>query len=177
MYTRVHVEDVEIDVGNVMISHLYDGGFERDQWEAFSREAANQAAFNTAIGVWASARKYDIPSLVELAKSEICRLGDELSVNMVTKTLSQCNATTAESAADNSWQPATYLGLRVQSLIRDWRMKAVTNRLEDIDDGQDVASIILRSVARSMEAPVGHDHATPAFVFGRRCCHEHPGTK
>lgn len=74
--------DVSKDAGHVLVHHLITGTYQSLKLMYLGPEQELAAEFLTSVRVYTAAKTYSLPSLVELAKAEIERLGERLQVSL-----------------------------------------------------------------------------------------------
>ncbi|KFA64076.1 hypothetical protein S40285_06735 [Stachybotrys chlorohalonatus IBT 40285] len=107
-------EHVCKEVGHVLVHYLFTDKYQclRPKGSSLDQRLADE--FATSVQVYALARKYELPYLEELAKDEIKRLGERLSVSVV---LDIVQSAYPEPTSDDLWL-RNYLKSNLQSILK-----------------------------------------------------------
>lgn len=91
----IHLQDVDVDTGHVIVHFLYTGHYQiLDGWHSdddvvTTTSARANSEFKKALRAFVAAKKYKLATLQELAKLEIIRCGDEMSISHAAHAISK----------------------------------------------------------------------------------------
>ncbi|KAH6879422.1 hypothetical protein B0T10DRAFT_496447 [Thelonectria olida] len=107
--------EITADVGHILIHYLFTDTYQGLKPRGSSRDEKLATEFTTSVRVYALAREYELPSLEELAKCEIERLGIGLSFPMVVDLV---RSAYPDPSADDAWI-SCYLKSGLKSLLKN----------------------------------------------------------
>lgn len=107
--------EITRDIGHILVHYLFTDTYQCLRPKGSSPYGKLAAEFTTSVRVYALAREYALPSLEELAKREIERLGNGLRFPMV---LDLVQSAYPDPSADDAWF-SSYLKSGLKSLFQN----------------------------------------------------------
>lgn len=79
-FRELHFDDIAFDTGHILVHFLHTGSYQCLKPQGDTTAKRNASEFATALRTYIAAQSLQLPSLRDLAKGEMIRLGNKLSV-------------------------------------------------------------------------------------------------
>ncbi|KAF5589872.1 hypothetical protein FPANT_6205 [Fusarium pseudoanthophilum] len=162
---KMWLDDIAIDVGHVIIHYLVTGTYQylqhMKEWEKEEKDFS--AEFAAAIRVYVAANNLPLPALREMAKGEILRVGDWLSLPVLIKVMEEAALPFKEYPGIAAYVESRLLSFSESAAMEDGEHH-VDKTLLALGAPDTLSQVVLRSVLLS-KASRGLQMESPTYKY------------
>ncbi|EEU36439.1 uncharacterized protein NECHADRAFT_100746 [Fusarium vanettenii 77-13-4] len=140
---KAHFTDITSATGHVLLHFLVCGAYQSLRPEGDSLEKRQASEFKTALDVYVAADSLQLPRLRDLARREMARVGDTLSLPSIMSAFED-----SDMSSNIPLGVTVYLESRILSFAEEATPAVVESMLPELEGPNTLSRILLRSIVR-----------------------------